>query len=68
MIVNDWNDQKEFLRSIITGWTGHGWKDGKYVDDLEEYFTDVLSKIEADEAEKADEAEGTEHENYIFYG
>lgn len=38
--------ENEVLMRTITGWAGHGWKDGMYVDDLEDYFTEVKDKIE----------------------
>ena len=27
------------LRVKTTGWSGYGWKDGQYIDSLEEYFS-----------------------------
>lgn len=29
------------LRDTITGWSGYGWKNGEYIDDLEEYFAEI---------------------------
>ena len=29
------------LRDAITGWSGYGWKNGEYIDDLEEYFAEI---------------------------
>jgi hypothetical protein len=26
------------LRKLTKGWSGYGWKDGEYMDDLQEYF------------------------------
>ena len=28
------------LRNKTTGWSGYGWKDDEYIDDIQEYFDD----------------------------
>lgn len=64
MFINRTKDGEAALRRAITGWSGHGWKDGRYVDDIEEYFDKVREEIKALEAEKEKE----DYENYIFQG
>jgi len=32
------------LREALSGWNGYSWKDGEYIDDLQEYFDSVKLK------------------------
>lgn len=59
MIVNDNDYRNELLRSAITGWSGHGWKDGRHIADLEEYFEGVKDKIEVILAENNEKGDRT---------
>jgi hypothetical protein len=34
------------LREALIGWEGYGWKDGVYIDNLDEYFQKVLRREE----------------------
>ena len=34
------------FHKITTGWTGYSWKNGRYIDDIQEYFDDYLSEME----------------------
>jgi hypothetical protein len=36
------------LLDSITGWDGYGWKDGKYIDDINEYFDKVKEEVTSD--------------------
>ena len=29
------------IRPHLTGWNAYGWKDGKYIDDIQEYFDGI---------------------------
>ena len=33
------------IRPHLTGWNAYGWKDGKYIDDVQEYF-DWIESLE----------------------
>jgi hypothetical protein len=35
-------DEIERLRSLMQGWSSYAWKDGKYVDDVQEFFNQHL--------------------------
>ncbi len=32
------------LRVKMTGWDGYGWKDGEYIDNLDEYFEEKYGR------------------------
>jgi hypothetical protein len=31
------------LREALTGWSGYGWRDGAFVDELQEFFDEILA-------------------------
>ena len=31
------------LRSAMSGWDAYGWKDGEYIDALDEYFDEIIN-------------------------
>jgi hypothetical protein len=32
------------LKKAMTGWTGYGWKDGQYIDFIQDYFDKEIKK------------------------
>lgn len=41
------------LRDATTHWNGYGWKDGVYVDDLDDYFSKIKEEIGHDQNRQA---------------
>ena len=39
-------DKIEKLKDAIKGWSGYAWKNGKYIDDLEEFFENVIKNMQ----------------------
>jgi len=71
--ANDLEAQVEVLREHMTGWLNHyGWRNGEYIDNLEEYFSEALANLPARAAavrkvlDAADKAErGLKHRQYV---
>ena len=38
-------DKIEKLKDAIKGWSGYGWKDDEYIDNLEEFFENIINDI-----------------------
>lgn len=36
----------EKQRSLMQGWSSYAWKDGKYIDDVQEYFDEQMRRDE----------------------
>lgn len=47
-IIQQLLDENQRLREAMTGWSGYGWYDGIYYDDLQEYFDGILEEKEND--------------------
>ena len=48
-------DKIEKLKNAIKGWDGYGWKDDEYIDDLEEFFKNVINDIDKKPSENITE-------------
>jgi len=35
----------EKIKHLTSGWQGYAWKDGEYIDDIQEYFDEEISKF-----------------------
>lgn len=44
LIVSKERDDLEPLNKLMSGWSGYAFKDGKYVDDIQGFFDDGVSR------------------------